>query len=52
MVTVASKVFEIVLVMVSSFKQTAKEAPNLMARCLFGGGDGAFNTFFLLAHCS
>ena len=28
MVTVASKVFEMVLVMVSSFKQTAKEASN------------------------
>ena len=40
MVTVASKVFEMVLVMVSSFKQTAKEASNLMARCLFGGSDG------------
>lgn len=48
MVTADSKVLELVLVIVSSFKvkQTAKHASNLMARYLFGGGDGAFNTFF------
>jgi hypothetical protein len=47
-VTADSKVLELVLVIVSSFKvkQTAKHASNLMARYLFGGGDGAFNTFF------
>ena len=48
MVTADSKVLELVLVILSSFKvkKTAKHASNLMARYLFGGGDGAISTFF------